>query len=112
MAEGESFETLEHAVGHVTDTAQPGEDGNVVLAGHRDTIFRPLRHVRVGDLITVKTLDGDFDYEVASTRIVPPTDLSPLDATGGQTLTLITCYPFYFVGSAPERFIVRAARII
>jgi sortase A len=56
----------------------------------------------------VKTLDGDFDYEVESTRIVPPTDLSPLDATGGQTLTLITCYPFYFIGSAPERFIVRA----
>src|SRR5207237_2279787 len=61
VAEGESFDTLEHAVGHVTETAQPGEDGNVVLAAHRDTIFRPLQHVRIGDRIAVKTLDGDFD---------------------------------------------------
>ena len=91
VAEGESFETLEHAVGHVTDTAQPGEDGNVVLAGHRDTIFRPLQHVRVGDVITVKTLDGDFDYEVESTRIVPPTPPSFVKFSRRQVSLMIGC---------------------
>jgi sortase A len=95
-------------VGHLAETALPGEMGNVVLAGHRDTFFRPLKGVQVGDAITLKTRDGDVTYEVESTRVVPPTDLSVLDSTGERTLTLITCFPFSYVGSAPNRFIVRA----
>jgi len=80
----------------------------VVLAGHRDTFFRPLKGVKVGDAITMKMREGDVTYEVESTAVVPPTDLSVLDSTGGRTLTLITCFPFSYVGSAPKRFIVHA----
>jgi sortase A len=108
VVQGESPTVLQRAVGHLADTALPGEMGNVVLAGHRDTFFRPLKGVKVGDAITMKTRDGDVTYEVESTRVVPPTDLSVLDSTGGRTLTLITCFPFSYVGSAPNRFIVRA----
>jgi sortase A len=108
VVQGESPTILERAVGHLADTALPGELGNVVLAGHRDTFFRPLKGVRVGDAITMKMRDGDVTYEVESTSVVPPTDLSVLDSTGGRTLTLITCFPFAYVGSAPNRFIVRA----
>jgi sortase A len=108
VAQGESPAVLKHSVGHLTDTALPGQIGNVVLAGHRDTFFRPLRHVRVGDAITISTRRGDFQYIVESTSVVPPTDLSVLDPVGSHTLTLITCFPFVYVGSAPNRFIVRA----
>ena len=87
VAQGDSPAILQRAVGHVADSAFPGETGNVVLAGHRDTFFRPLKRVRVGDAITVKTLNGDFDYLVESTRVVPPTDLQVLEPTGGRTLT-------------------------
>jgi sortase A len=108
VVQGESAPTLQRAVGHLADTALPGEIGNVVLAGHRDTFFRPLKGVKAGDAITMKMRDGDVTYEVESTAVVPPTDLSVLDSTGGRTLTLITCFPFSYVGSAPNRFIVRA----
>lgn len=108
VRQGDSVPTLRRAVGHVADTALPGEDGNVVLAGHRDTFFRPLRNVRVGDAIAVRTSAGDFAYVVASTSVVPPGDLTVLQPAGGRTLTLITCYPFSYVGAAPDRFIVRA----
>lgn len=108
VVQGESAPTLQRAVGHLAETALPGEIGNVVLAGHRDTFFRPLKGVKVGDAITMKMRDGDVTYEVESTFVVPPTDLSVLDSTGGRTLTLITCFPFSYVGSAPNRFIVRA----
>jgi sortase A len=79
-----------------------------VLAGHRDTFFRPLKDVHAGDAITLKTRDGDFEYRVESTAVVPPSDVRVLQPTGGHTLTLITCFPFYYLGSAPDRFIVRA----
>jgi sortase A len=111
IAQGESEAVLRTAVGHLADTALPGDIGNVVLAGHRDTYFRPLKDIRVGDAITIRTRDGAFEYRVESTSIVPPTDLSVLDATGGRTLTLITCFPFFYIGSAPDRFIVRARAI-
>jgi sortase A len=108
IAQGDSTEILERAVGHLPGTALPGVTGNVVLAGHRDTFFRPLKDVRVGDTITIRTLEGEFDYRVESTSVVRPTDVQVLEPTGGRTLTLITCFPFYYVGAAPNRFIVRA----
>jgi sortase A len=108
VAQGDSAQILERAVGHLPGTALPGAIGNVALAGHRDTFFRPLKDVRVGDAITLKTPDGDFEYLVESTSIVRPTDVQVLAPTGGRTLTLITCFPFYYIGAAPNRFIVRA----
>jgi sortase A len=104
----DSAAILRRAVGHLARTAWPGEAGNVVLAGHRDTFFRPLKRVQVGDAITLKTRIGDFEYLVESTAVVPPTDVQVLQPTGGRTLTLITCFPFTYLGSAPNRFVVRA----
>jgi sortase A len=108
IVQGESPRLLERAAGHVQDTALPGEMGNVVLAAHRDSFFRPLEHVRTGDEITVTTLDGEFHYVVESTIVVGPGDLWVLAPIGGRTLTLITCFPFGFIGAAADRFVVRA----
>ena len=108
VIQGDSDVNLRRGVGHLAETALPGEVGNVVLAGHRDTVFRPLKDVRAGDAITLTTRDGEFAYRVESMSVVPPTAIDVLEPTGGRTLTLITCYPFYFVGAAPNRFIVRA----
>ena len=95
-------------VGHLPDTALPGEPGNIVLAGHRDTFFLPLKRVRAGDAITLRTRGGDFEYLVESTAVVRPTDLTVIQTTDRSTLTLTTCFPFSYVGPAPDRFIVRA----
>ena len=108
VVQGDSESVLQHAVGHLADTALPGEPGNIVLAGHRDTFFRPLKRVRAGDAITLRTRDGDFEYLVESTAVVRPTDLDVIQPTDRPTLTLITCFPFHYVGPAPDRFIVRA----
>jgi sortase A len=108
VAEGVSPSVLRHAVGHVPQTALPGEWGNVALAGHRDTFFRPLRKIQAGDAIALKTPAGDFEYRVESTRVVAPTDIQVLKPSEERMLTLVTCFPFYYVGSAPNRFIVRA----
>jgi len=106
--QGSDSSVLDHGVGHVDSTALPGQPGNVVLAAHRDTLFRPLRNIRIGDLVTVTTESGPRNYRVSSTEVVKPTEISVLDPTAKPTLTLITCYPFYYVGHAPRRFIVRA----
>jgi sortase A len=111
VAEGVDNRTLRRAAGHIPGTAFPGEAGNTGLSAHRDTFFRPLRNIRRDDIITVTTLAGTFRYRVVTTRIVSPADTSVLDGDSVETLTLVTCYPFYFVGSAPDRFIVRAERI-
>jgi sortase A len=111
FVQGDSPRILRHAVGHIAETALPGEWGNVVLTGHRDTFFRPLRNIRQGDAITLKTLDGDFQYQVESTAVVSPSDVQVLQPSSTRTLTLITCFPFYYVGPAPNRFIVRARQI-
>lgn len=111
VMQGESEEILQRAVGHLPRTALPGVEGNVVLAGHRDTFFRPLKDIRAGDQITVKTLAHDFKYVVEKTSVVAPTAVEVLRPTGGHTLTLITCFPFYYVGSAPNRFIVFAREV-
>jgi sortase A len=108
VVQGDSPAILQRAVGHLVGSALPGEVGNVVLAGHRDTFFRPLKGTRVGDAITVRTRDGDFEYRVEATAVVPPSHVEVLQPTGGRTLTLITCFPFGYLGSAPDRFIVRA----
>jgi sortase A len=112
IMEGVDNRTLRRAVGHVPGTPLPGEIGNVGIAGHRDTFFRALRNVRQGDEITLKTLDGSYRYRVSSTQVVEPEDTQVLDHSADDILTLVTCYPFYFVGPAPKRFIVRAQRIL
>lgn len=111
VREGANESTLRRAVGHVPGTALPGNIGNIGLAGHRDTFFRPLAKVRKDDAIDVETDQGDFRYLVTSTEIVSPRDVGVLKASGGKTLTLVTCYPFYYVGSAPKRFIVHAVEV-
>jgi sortase A len=108
---GEDAATLDIAVGHLRDTPLPWEAGNSAMAAHRDGLFRPLRHIRVGDAVRVRTEHGEFAYRVRETRIVMPDDLSVLAPTREHTLTLITCYPFNFVGNAPKRFIVHADRL-
>ena len=100
--------TLSHGVGHVPGTALPGGLGNLVLAGHRDSYFRPLRNVRSGMQIEVATRAGKWQYAIDSTEIVTPDQVSVLDIGERPEMTLITCYPFNFVGSAPKRFIVHA----
>ena len=111
VMEGSDEATLRHAVGHIAGTALPGQPGNVGIAGHRDTFFRPLRNIRKSDMITFATPAGESRYRVVSTRVVGPRDLGVLGNTAEDVLTLVTCYPFYFVGSAPSRFIVRADRV-
>jgi len=109
--EGTSDETLARGVGHLTGSAAPGERGNLVLAGHRDTFFRKLRGIRKGDEVTVIGPEGEFQYQVESTAVVKPEQTEVLKPDGGSILTLITCYPFRFIGNAPERFVVRARKI-
>jgi sortase A len=107
---GTDDRTLDRAVGHIEDTAVPGTDGNAGIAGHRDGFFRGLKDIRAGDVIELETLNGKDLYQVERTWLVYPQDVSVLDPTPTRALTLVTCYPFYFVGSAPQRFIVRAVR--
>jgi len=111
IVEGDDEKTLRRAAGHVPGTALPGQDGNVGITAHRDTFFRPLRNIQMDDVITLTTLQGEYRYRVVSAEVVTPEDVSVLDSTGGETLTLVTCHPFYFVGAAPNRFIVRAERV-
>jgi sortase A len=108
VAQGVSGPTLRRSAGHIPGTALPGESGNVGIAGHRDTFFRPLKDVRKDDALILTTLQGTYRYVVDSTTIVTPEDVEVLDPQGRPTLTLVTCYPFYYVGSAPQRFIVQA----
>jgi len=111
ISEGIDERTLRQAVGHIPGTPLPGQAGNAAIAGHRDTFFRPLRNVRHDDEITLTTLQGSYRYLVDTTQIVPPEDIHVLENSSDTTLTLVTCYPFYFVGPAPKRFIVRAHRV-
>ncbi len=111
VAEGVDARTLRHAVGHVAFTARPGSPGNCALAGHRDTFLRGLRGVRVNDRIRIVTLERAYDYRVEWSAVVEPQRVDVLDSTATRSLTLITCYPFVFVGHAPHRFVVRARQI-
>lgn len=106
--EGVDIRTLRGSVGHVPGTAMPGAQGNAAFAAHRDTFFRPLAGIRKGDTVVVTTPGGVHRYTVVGTRIVEPRDVSVLRSGDRSQLTLVTCYPFDFVGSAPQRFIVQA----
>lgn len=113
VREGVDTKVLSVAVGHVPYTALPGGSGNFAIAAHRDTLFRALKDIKKDDLVSFQSPEGTFTYRVLATKIVKPTDVSVLRADGGglipgggKLLTMITCYPFYYVGSAPKRFIV------
>jgi sortase A len=108
VIQGDSAADLRRAVGHLSSSALPGEWGNVALAGHRDTFFRPLRSIRVGDEIKIKAFQHIFEYRVESIEVVGPGDVRVLKATTGRYLTLLTCFPFHYVGPAPKRFVVHA----
>lgn len=111
VREGDDEATLGRAVGFIPGTARPGEGGNTALAGHRDTFFRSLRRIEEGDRIRLVVPPETFEYRVAETRIVEPDELSVLDSRGTEELTLVTCYPFRWIGPAPDRFVVKATRI-
>ena len=110
IQEGTARQTLQRGVGHIQGTSLPGQSGNVGLAGHRDTFFRKLRNIHQGDEIKVSTLTGVFWYRVDLISIVEPQDSQVL-RDPGDILTLVTCYPFGFIGPAPKRFIVRARNV-
>jgi len=112
VIEGTGRTVLGRAAGHIVGTALPGQPGNIGISAHRDTFFRPLRNIRQNDIITLTTLDDEYRYRVVSTEVVSPYDLAVLRSSANQVLTLVTCYPFYFIGSAPNRFIVHAKRVL
>lgn len=111
IREGVDDDTLSRAVGHIPGTPVFGEHGNVALAAHRDTFFRGLKGIAKGDTIRVQTPDSRYEYHVVSTKIVKPEDVGVLASDGTDTLTLVTCWPFSYVGHAPKRFIVHARRV-
>ncbi len=111
VAEGVDARTLRRAVGHIPNTALPGEPGNVALAGHRDTFFRGLDRLHLGDPIRLVTSTGTYLYRVEDLRIVEPNETWVLAPGPAPTLTLVTCYPFHYLGSAPQRYIIRAREV-
>jgi sortase A len=110
VIDGDDDAVLARGVGHLPDTALPWKRGNMAIAGHRDTFFRLLKHARVGDALFLLTPRGTFAYKARRIRIVAPDDLSVLKDADGVALTLITCYPFSYIGSAPKRFVLQAER--
>ena len=111
VIEGDDDSTLKRAVGHLPDTPMPWERGNSAFAGHRDGLFRPLKDIKVGDEIRFRTSRDEYRYRVTETSIVTPDDVSVLEPRSQPSLTLITCYPFSYVGNAPKRFIIHAERL-
>jgi sortase A len=111
VLEGDDTQTLRLGAGHIPGTSFPGESGNVAIAGHRDTFFRRLRNIAQGDAITLRTPEGSYNYRVEALSVVTPNEVGVLGPTPANILTLVTCYPFHFVGAAPNRFIVRARQI-
>jgi len=111
VREGVEAKTLRHAVGHIPETPLPGQPGNVGVAGHRDTFFRHLGNLKPGDQIAFSTSAGDFSYAVESLTVVAPEDVGVLASSQENVLTMVTCYPFFYIGNAPKRFVVRARQI-
>ena len=109
VLEGTDELTLNRGVGRIVGTSRPGEIGNIGIAGHRDGFFRPLKDIREGDLIELVTASGTEVYGVDRLGITSPADVSALRLKSAPSLTLVTCYPFYFVGPAPNRYIVEAS---
>jgi sortase A len=108
VLDGASSQTMRVGLGHITGTSSPGENGNVAIAGHRDTFFRPLRRIQEGDEILLETPAKALTYRVSSTEIVEPSDVAILRSHGKDELTLVTCYPFSYLGPAAKRFVVHA----
>ena len=108
VLQGSDEHTLRKGLGHIEDTPLPGESGNVAIAGHRDSFFRPLRNIQVGDDIMLNTPGQRVHYRVSAYRVVKSSEVSVIAPTSDAVLTLVTCYPFWFVGAAPDRFVVRA----
>ena len=111
VIEGSSDDVLARAAGHIEQTAWPGEHGNVGIAGHRDTTFRAVRNLKPGDVLRLTSVSGSYTYRVDRTFVVNPEDVYVLDPTVDPVLTLVTCYPFTFIGQAPKRYIVRASLV-
>jgi sortase A len=111
VVEGIGRTALRRAVGHIPGTALPGEPGNVGLAGHRDTFFRILKDLRTGDEIQLSTPGGTFKYVVESLLVVAPDNIGVLAPSSENALTLVTCYPFFYIGAAPKRWIVKARQV-
>ena len=111
VEEGVDSDTLRDAVGHFPGTATPENPGTVALAGHRDTFFRPLADIHPGDRVILETARGDYRYFVVRTYVVSPDDVEVLQSSLESDLTLVTCFPFHYIGAAPSRFIVEAKRI-
>jgi sortase A len=111
VREGVGNVTLSLAVGHIPGTALPGQRGNIAVAGHRDTFFRALRSIGKNDLIRFQSGGNSYVYSVENTEIVKPSDVQVLESRQYPELTLVTCYPFSYVGSAPDRFIVKARQV-
>jgi sortase A len=111
ISQGDDPGTLMRAIGHIPGTAFPGGEGNVGLAGHRDTFFRRLGEVRQGDWLRIATPSGIYDYIIEATAIVDPSRIAVLAPTNEPSATLVTCYPFQFIGAAPRRFVVRARQV-
>ena len=110
ILEGTTSRTLGVGVGHIGGTALPGEPGNIGIAGHRDTYFRALRRIQSGDEIRIQTATSVSRYKVDKVQIVAPDDTGVLAPSAASAITLVTCYPFHFVGAAPQRFVVHASQ--
>lgn len=110
VLEGDDDAALRFGAGHVPGTPLPAQPGNVGIAAHRDTVFHRLRNIAIKDVIQLTTRDGSYHYRVVSTEIVRPEDTGVLASSSGEELTLVTCYPFSYIGAAPLRFIVHARR--
>lgn len=111
IAEGVDYKTLRRSAGRIPGTALLDSEGNIGIAAHRDTFFRPLRKIEAGDVLEIETYQGRYSYRVEWTAVVDPQDVQFLKSSSASELTLVTCYPFYYVGPAPRRFIVRATRV-
>jgi len=111
VLEGSDDGTLARAAGHIEDTAFPGQPGNVGIAGHRDTTFRAVRNLHVGDPLELTTSDFIYRYSITKAFIVEPEDVYVLDPGDRPMLTLVTCYPFTFIGHAPHRYILQAVLV-
>jgi len=109
--EGDDADILKIGAGHIPGTALPPGNGNICIAAHRDTFFRPLREIRPNDVITLRTSAGASRFAVTETEIVRPSYVKALDQSPGRDLTLVTCYPFSYIGGAPRRFIVHAKKV-
>ena len=112
ILEGDGSQTLRVGLGHVPGTSMPGQPGNVVIAGHRDTFFRPLRKIQICDEVSVDTTASTYYYQVRSIELVDPHNVNALRFHNKDELTLITCYPFSYIGSAPKRFVVHAEPVL